>query len=270
MRQLARRGQTSLKVAIIYYHSVGGPPPQTLSKACFESHLQSLQRLGIRTVTLGQLVKEGPQPKTAVLTFDDGLLDNYEVVFPLLQHYGMVGTFYCVPGYDQVTRWVHPVTQRWSDTPLPGYSIPFASVNARQRDEMARHGMEIGCHTYSHRKLTHLPVDQLHYEIVTSKDILEQQLGRPVETFCYPNGRYNAQIAAVVRQAGYLGACSTIPGYYRPHGNPFAINRFLTEDPTYFGYVAQGQAFRPGPMLRVGCKWLAAKTRLWFRRLWAH
>lgn len=256
-----------MKVPIFYYHSVGGPPPQTLDRRVFELHLQALQQAGFQTLTFAQLLRQRAGPATVVLTFDDGLLDNYEVVFPLLLEYGLVATFFCVPGYDGQTRWVHPRTQRWSDDPRPGYSQAFASVNAEQREEMARHGMEIASHTLTHRKLTTIPEVEWRRELCQSKEILEQQLGRPVETFCYPNGGYNSKVVRVVEEAGYLGACTTIPGYYSGRGNRFTIPRFLTEDPDFFPAVARGRAFCPRAVAGVAGKWLESRIRLWWTRL---
>ena len=208
------------------------------------------------TTLLTARPQDEPGPRSVVLTFDDGLLDNYTRVLPLLVEFGMVGTFYVVPGYDRLTRWVNPWTGRWSDEPRELYSLPYESMKSRHRQEMSRLGMEIGCHTYTHRKLTQVPVAELEREIRGAKAFLEDELGSPVTTFSYPNGRFNQDILGRVRAAGFSAACSTIPGYYRPEGNRFLLNRFLTEDPGFFEAVLLGRAFTPGPLLQ-----------LWGRRL---
>jgi peptidoglycan/xylan/chitin deacetylase (PgdA/CDA1 family) len=240
-----------VKAPIFYYHSVGGPPPQTLELAWFRQHLEWIRRLGCRTVTVAELLAAGRDlpPGRVALAFDDGLLDNYTQVFPLLLEYGFRATFYVVPAYDGKSRWVAPRTGRWSDQPAPGFTIPFESMGPDQRRELARHGMEIGSHSLTHRALTRVPRKELVREVSDSKDVIEQEIGATVKTFCYPRGRFSPGVVRAVRDAGYLGACSTIPGYYRSAVPRFVLPRFLVEDPGYFGAVLRGGAFRPSALL---------------------
>jgi len=242
-----------MKAPIFYYHSVGGPPPQTLALPWFRQHLEWISRLGYRAVTVAELLEAGRDlPSGCVaLAFDDGLLDNYTQVFPLLLQYGMRATFYVVPGYDRVTRWVAPGTGRWSDVPAPGFTIPFESMGTDQRRELARHGMEIGSHSLTHRMLTRVSREELIREVRDSKDVIEQELGTVVKTFCYPRGRFAPVVLRTVRKAGYLGACSTLPGYYRAGLPRYVLPRFLVEDPDYFRAVLLGKAFRPGALLQM-------------------
>ena len=59
-----------------------------------------------------------------------------------------------------------------------------------QLREMQDSGLvEIGSHTCTHRRLlASLPPETAHREIVHSKAILEDNLGKAIELFCYPNG----------------------------------------------------------------------------------
>lgn len=250
------------QLPIFYYHSVGSAPPQSQALSEFRGNLEAIRRRGLKTVTVAEIVHSPvPLENCVALSFDDGLLDNYTKVFPMLLEYGMVGTFYCVPGYDKVTRWVNPWTGGWSDIQRPMFTQPFLSVNAAQRDEMARHGMEIGSHTYTHRKLTEVPKVQLDRELVESKKVLEDQLGRAVTTFCYPNGRFNRDIVARVKAAGYKAACSTLPGYYGGTRNPHLMNRFLVETPGHFEDVLDGKAWSLPTLLAIVGRKVGIKTR---------
>jgi len=248
-----------MKAPIFYYHSVGGPPPQTLALPQFQQHLEAIRRHNYRTVTVAELLQAGRDlpSRCVALAFDDGLLDNYTHVFPLLLQYGMRATFYVVPGYDRVTRWVAPQTGRWSDLPAPGFTIPFASMGTDQRRELARHGMEIGSHSLTHQMLTRVPRDELIREVRDSKEVIEQELGTSVKTFCYPRGRFTPVVVREVCRAGYLGACSTLPGYYRAGLPRYVLPRFLVEDADYFRAVLLGKAFRPGALLQLARRCLA-------------
>ena len=64
-------------------------------------------------------------------------------------------------------------------------------------------GFEIGAHSVSHAILPRLNRHDLACEVVECKDVLEQALGREVISFAYPKGRYNADVIAEVKQAGY-------------------------------------------------------------------
>ncbi len=57
----------------------------------------------------------------------------------------------------------------------------------------------IGSHTLSHPILSSLSFEEQHTEIAGSRRLLEQRLGRVVDLFCYPNGDFDAQSDAIVR-----------------------------------------------------------------------
>lgn len=79
----------------------------------FERLLQGLSRNGYKTISLQQLYSHmsGEQvcdPKSIVLVFDDGYLDNWVVVYPLLKKYGMQGTVYVNPEFVDPGNTVRP------------------------------------------------------------------------------------------------------------------------------------------------------------------
>lgn len=132
---------------------------------------------------------ERPCPRRPVaLTFDDGYADAATKALPILRHYGFSATFYIVTEF---------VGQ-------PGY------LSWDQVAELQAAGMEIGSHTLSHAALTGLSIAQARVELVRSKAILEQRLGRPVESFSYPAGEHNAELAELVRELGYSNAVITL------------------------------------------------------------
>lgn len=238
-------------VPIFYYHSVGGEPPQTLARETFRLHLDAISRHGYQTVTVAQMLRGEFPPKSCVLTFDDGLLDNFQVVFPLLKEFEMVATFFVVPGFDDITRWVNPHTGQWSNVTKPGFTIAFENMRTEHRQILAAHGMEIGCHTFTHPKLTQISAQQRQRELQESRDHLESEIEQDVTSFCYPNGRFNWAVLKEVQAAGYAGACSTIPGYWNPGRYRYLLPRFLVEDPQYFEDVLLGRAFYPWSLLSL-------------------
>jgi len=73
---------------------------------------------------------------------------------------------------------------------------------------------EIGCHTVSHPPdLKRLSDEEQRFEIIESKKMLESALGKSVKKFCYPRGRYDDRSVALVKEAGYEEARTTLVLY---------------------------------------------------------
>lgn len=81
-------------VPVLEYHSVGGsdewPAEVIIKTEVFEKQLQYLHNNGYRMLSMEQMIdgfKNGKDmDKAVVLTFDDGYMDNYTNVFPLLKN----------------------------------------------------------------------------------------------------------------------------------------------------------------------------------------
>jgi peptidoglycan/xylan/chitin deacetylase (PgdA/CDA1 family) len=91
---------------------------------------------------------------------------------------------------------------------------------------MAQNGIEFGSHGLSHRLLDSLDTEEAYKELIESKAIIEERLGRPISSFTYPNGNYNRDIEVLVEKAGY--DCAFIVGKNRANQEKrdrFAIDR---------------------------------------------
>jgi peptidoglycan/xylan/chitin deacetylase (PgdA/CDA1 family) len=118
-------------------------------------------------------------------SWDDG--DPLDVrVAELLRARGLGGTFYI------------PLTFRGRQTLDAGWLRALASE-----------GFEIGAHSTSHSVLTELEPKEIAQEVAICKTRLEDFLGEQVRMFCYPKGRFNADVIRRVRNAGYEGARTT-------------------------------------------------------------
>jgi peptidoglycan/xylan/chitin deacetylase (PgdA/CDA1 family) len=72
--------------------------------------------------------------------------------------------------------------------------------------------VDIGSHTCRHCRLVEgLPAATLAQEIIDSGHYLQQQLDRPVDLFCYPNGDVSADAARLVAKH-YRAAVTTRRG----------------------------------------------------------
>lgn len=103
-----------------------------------------------------------------------------------------------------------------------------------QAKEMADSGlMEIGSHTHTHTIVSLLGEDEARRDLARSKELVEKNIGRPCDLFCYPNGDYddfNALTARLLKEAGYLCGLTTVAGFVKPGDDPYTMLRFGTDD----------------------------------------
>jgi peptidoglycan/xylan/chitin deacetylase (PgdA/CDA1 family) len=86
--------------------------------------------------------------------------------------------------------------------------------------------LEIGSHTKSHPNLANVDEPaRLLAEVSESKAILERQLNRKVEHFCYPAGSYSPAVIDEVRRAGYQSAVTIKHGKCRAGISPYELTR---------------------------------------------
>ncbi len=205
-------------VPILMYHYVEVPPPDadrirrdlTVTPANFAAQLQYLSDNGYHPVTLTDLYLNLTQgrplpPRPIILTFDDGYRNAYTVVFPLLQQYGFVGTFFVLATPAHLEN--------------PDY-LTWAMMK-----EMADAGMQIQGHGRDHVDLRGRSYDFLVYQILGIREAVEYHTGQPVRFFCYPSGQYDQATIAVVRSAGYWGAVTTQHGRIHTRDDLFTLTR---------------------------------------------
>lgn len=110
------------------------------------------------------------------------------------------------------------------DSPRPNGS-DRCFLNWEEAADMARGGMAIGSHTHSHEILSRLTPEEQLQELVTSRAILEQRLGRSVPSLSYPVGlrdSFSTATQEAAKQAGYRIAFS----FYGGLNVPGAMNRY--------------------------------------------
>jgi peptidoglycan/xylan/chitin deacetylase (PgdA/CDA1 family) len=85
----------------------------------------------------------------------------------------------------------------------------YAASGWNEICEMHNNGIEIGSHTCNHPILSKIDPALLDREILISKQIIEQQLGSSISSFCYPNsapGDINDAVVNAVERAGFGAA----------------------------------------------------------------
>jgi peptidoglycan/xylan/chitin deacetylase (PgdA/CDA1 family) len=90
--------------------------------------------------------------------------------------------------------------------------------------------IEIGAHTVMHPFLSALPVELQRHEIQQGKARLEKILEHPVRSFAYPYGDFTPETVALVQEAGFDRACSTIAARVQPKSDRFQLPRVEVRD----------------------------------------
>jgi peptidoglycan/xylan/chitin deacetylase (PgdA/CDA1 family) len=194
---------------VLMYHSISpsaqaDPHRLRVHPARLDRHLRLLRRLGLRGVSLTELVRavdRGAADGLVGLTFDDGYTDFLDHAVPVLERHGMTGTVYVVAGRMGGQN-------EWDTGPR------FDIMDPACVREVAAAGQEVGSHTMTHARLAGADAATLAAEVGDSKRVLEDVLQAEVPSFCYPYGSYDAAAADAVRAAGYDNACVT--GDYHP------------------------------------------------------
>ncbi len=204
-------GPRNLPVPMLMYHAidimpVNAPFPDLwVSPKAFAAQLNYLTTHGYHAVTMQQVYDfwhgKGTLPtKPIVLTFDDGFTGDFETAAPLLKSIKWPATLFLIVGKKQPRMLSTMVTA------------------------MIDSGWELGSHTITHEELPTETPAKMKDDIARSRKLLSKQYGVPVNFFCYPSGKFNAQAVADVEDAGYLLATTTIDGLAKP-SQPFLLRR---------------------------------------------
>jgi peptidoglycan/xylan/chitin deacetylase (PgdA/CDA1 family) len=101
----------------------------------------------------------------------------------------------------------------------------YAPVSWEQAREMDANKLKVESHTVTHPILINISEEQLNFELKQSKNRLEEQLGRRMEVFCYPNGAVNEAVWQADEENGYECAVTTRQGFNSNGVNPFLMKR---------------------------------------------
>lgn len=166
----------------------------------FRAQLAHLRAGGFLGLNVTEALEHSDQePPGVAITCDDGSETDRLAAAPLLKEAGFNATFYVVAGFIGRRGYLSPAHLR----------------------ELSDLGFEIGCHSMTHPYLSHLGPDPLRTEIVEPKARLEQLIGRSVDHFSCPGGRWSRRAAEVAREAGYRSVAASRPG-----ANSRATDRF--------------------------------------------
>lgn len=178
------------KIVILSYHSISlSDYLYSVSPADFSSQLAYLKN-NFKVISIddldGLLNDKSDVGNYAVITFDDGLKDNFEMAFPILKKLQLPATIFVATG-------------------LVGGEIKTAGGNLKMMhwDDMramqASGLVTLGCHSHTHLDLSAALPETIKHEVENSKVVMEKELGMPIKYFAYPKSRFNEQVKNIIK-----------------------------------------------------------------------
>ena len=173
--------------SFLMLHSVGDDvtdescPNNTIRPREVRDLIVALRKDGYTFKTFKDAIETGDR-WTMCLTFDDGFVDNYTLLFPILKELDVPATLF--------------VTSRGKSD--KGFLSPDM---IREMDASGL--VELGGHTSGHTMLTEVSLEEAKREIDENKAWIEAIIGHPIISFAYPRGGENDDIVELVKGAGY-------------------------------------------------------------------
>lgn len=207
--------EAQIRIPVFLYHYVeyvrNDPGKQNLNipPNILMSQIETLKDAGYTFITPDELTsaligKNNLPKKLAMLSFDDGYMDFYTDVLPILEKEKVKAVAYIVP--DFLDR--------------PNYLFTY------QLKEIAKSPyVEIGAHTMNHVWLKGQSQKTVQYQVSQSRKTLQELLHLPINSFAYPYGAFDQQAIDSVASAGFTNAVSTVPGIIQTQQNKYFLYR---------------------------------------------
>ncbi len=209
-------------VPVLTYHRFTTIPSEanrmTVIASSFEAQMKYLKDNGYVVIPLAQFVeylnmKAQLPEKAVVITADDGWESFYLLAFPILKKYGYPSTLFVYTDFPESD----PLALKWP-----------------QVRDMAKGGVDIECHSKSHRNLKMQkgedPKDYLaamEAELKTSQAAMQQKAGVTCNFLAYPFGARNHLVVALAQKYGFKAAFTVARGSAPFFSQDFQVNRSM-------------------------------------------
>ncbi|MCW3123423.1 MAG: polysaccharide deacetylase [Flavipsychrobacter sp.] len=201
-------------IPVLNYHAIDGnmaanPDSRNVSVSLqsFKNHMEWLHKHGYKSISeadLRNLVlhRKPVSGKHMLITFDDGYYSLYQHAQPIMAQYGFTATLFLSTAYIGKPYGLSDFYFVGDDRQLSWEEIRSLSAN----------GWSIQSHGDNHVKMNGLDKQTLIKEITDSKKAIEENLGKPVDSFAFPYGLYNKMVLDQLKATGYTMAYSVHSG----------------------------------------------------------
>mgnify|MGYP003643424508 CR=1 FL=1 len=177
----------SKKIRILEYHSIstnGFEDQITISKEKIVEQFEYLKNNNYSTLWLSDIDelinnKISCPSKTVILTFDDGFLDNYTELYPLLQQYNFKAVCFMVLG--RIGK-----SADWNGEFV---NDNMKLMNKQQLAAISSH-IEVGYHTFKHDNYADLTLDEIENDLELCQEIIKKENLNIFPALAYTYGGY--------------------------------------------------------------------------------
>ncbi|EAB8636058.1 carbohydrate transporter [Salmonella enterica subsp. enterica] len=236
---------------LMYHHVSPRPGLVTLSPRTFREQMKWLAESGWKTVTSCELEGfyrgESLPRKSVMLTFDDGWLDNWFQVFPVLQEFNLNAHIFLITGLtgkgpvrkQEVSVFSHQeCEERIKQGCADDVMLRWSEVQ-----EMRDSGLvEFHLHTHTHQRWDRVDSIQSHLEflkadILLGRECMKAMLGNCSRHLCWPEGYYTHEYIRVAKALGFSYLYTTERRMNSPRHDPLRIGRISTKEREYSAWL---------------------------------
>jgi len=220
--RLTRKGYQTVPVLTYHNFSETKHGLMMVRRSDFDAQMQFLKDNDYTPITIDELFdfllyrKEIPE-KAVVITFDDGWRGVYDIAYPILKKYGFPATLFVYTDLINGSR---------------------KTLNWDLVAELDKGGLDVQCHTKSHRNLNRVLENEsfqqyateIEREITECTETVKKKLHKKVKYLAYPYGETNNLVIAFLEKNGYQGAFTV-----KRDSNPFFMDRYALKRSMIYG-----------------------------------
>lgn len=183
------------EIKVLLYHSISGPCGRfsnAVSVSMFRQHLAHLRRhynvIGLNAD--GEFTGYRTDRVNILLTFDDGFIDNFNIAAQILYKEKITAIFFLIA--NCISSGLPPTFIL--NGMLAGQTIPpeFYTISTVEATELHNLGMVLGSHGRDHIDYLLVENAAAMEDAISSRILMEQNLGVPILYFAFPWGNHRA------------------------------------------------------------------------------
>lgn len=212
-----KKESSPIKLPILMYHAIHTMDPSEAPNAnlivdpkVFEEQVKAMADDGYYFLTPEEAYRvldknEKPANKVVWLTFDDSMIDFYQIAYPIMKKYKVKATNNVITSYTDEKR--------------------VSNLSLEQMTEMKKNGMSFQDHTVNHPDLSQESSESQTAELKDSKTYLDTNLNQETIAVAYPSGRYSDSTLKIAKSLNYKLGVTTNEGLSSASDGLLSLNR---------------------------------------------
>ena len=230
---------------LMHHHVTPNPGLVTVSPTNFRSQMEWLARNGWHSVGAHEIeafFQGHPLPKKSVaITFDDGYLDNFVHVHPVLEEFGLKAMLFIVTGR------IGNGTPRNGAVDCPNHReckkliasgesdrvmLRWSEIERMQKAETFEFHSHTDTHTRWDQQIPQMEqrIAALAKDLDQTRETLSRRLGSVSRHLCWPQGYYDANYVETALRFGFDHLYTTINRTNLSSESPKHIGRIVVKD----------------------------------------